>query len=1036
MPPGIRRLVLSLLVCGLHALEAGETQGSNQIRQLLKDAKLVETAAGIRQDLGSSQATGRQTRVQLYRMPGVNRHIRIEEIPETGIAGADATIRLEPTAADQFSITYKQGTTSADIDALARGLGGRVTLRIPALRTAVIRLDAATADAVTLALDQAMRSPWVASAERDGIVLGDATPNDPYFASQQAALQIIAAPAAWGATTGSGSVVVAVIDSGVMSTHPDLASNMWVNSGDPVDGVDNDHDGLIDDSNGWDWVGNDRVPGDEHGHGTHCAGIIGARGNNGVGISGVCWNVQIMPLRVLNASNWGYYSDWAAAMDYATQHGASILSMSLGGVSSSTVLQSAVDRVAAAGGLMVVSAGNDGMWSCQYPAACTGDAILSIAASDASDQPTTWTNRHPTLVDLAAPGNLIYSTYFDGGYTFMSGTSMAAPHVSGACALLKAFRPSWTGSQIRAAVLNGVDVLPSWSGLCSTGGRLNLRRSLQLAGATFPGNHQPVISGSSSLYDSLNEDGMWQALISASDADLDYLQWSPGPATIGRVSTTPTDSRGGSCLITYTPQPNAYGVDSFSVVVSDGAMSATLQVYLTVHDVDDPPVCTRAPSISGSVALGGILAADDGDWDDSQDFVPNIVLLRSWEQADDNVGTNLRTAPSSSGDPSYTVTAAEQASWMRLRIEAPGGAASTTAYSSWVPIPGNANTPPVITSRPSQPVTAVEDLPQDINLSACDLDMDALTWSASVEDDMGTVQLTGSGADRILTFTSAQDANGDATVVVWVDDGHTEAVSIRIAITITPVEDAPILNAASSTLRAVIGRSFTYSFPPGSATDADGDEVTWNNANLPAWLTQNPETGALHGTPAAEDAGETDVSIWVSANWHTSQMVTLHIDTRPDSPPELLVLTFSMQVAVGYSYVHAFPDGTAKDADGDAITWHASGLPSWLSMSPASGTLVGTPTARDAGDTPAMIWVEANGLASNTASLQIHVGPSASDPSFGQGSDGGSGSGSGGGCGAGLCAVLLALTLAGWPMGLADRRVCRRRAGQARRRWS
>ena len=218
---------------------------------------------------------------------------------------------------------------------------------------------------------------------------------------------------AWDLETGSMDVVVAVVDSGVDMTHPDLAANIWTNPVETDNGVDDDGNGYIDDVHGWDFVENDNQPIDSHGHGTHVAGIIGAVGNNGIGSTGVCWRVSIMPLRFITAADYGTTADAIEAIEYADDNGADVINLSWGGPDFSLALKEAIDAVDA---LVVCAAGNEGGNLDDvplYPASYDSANILSVAASDADDHPAWFTNYSDSLADVAAPGTDIFSTVPD-----------------------------------------------------------------------------------------------------------------------------------------------------------------------------------------------------------------------------------------------------------------------------------------------------------------------------------------------------------------------------------------------------------------------------------------------------------------------------------------------------------------------------------------------------------------------------------------------------------------------------------------------
>ena len=291
----------------------------------------------------------------------------------------------------------------------------------------------------------------------------------------------IGAPEAWDIGTGSKDIIVAVIDTGVDYTHPDLAQNMWVNQPElsGITGVDDDGNGYIDDIYGYDFCNDDGDPMDDHYHGTHCAGTIGAVGNNNQGVAGVCWNVKIMALKFLNSGGSGTTADAIECVEYSVLMGANLSSNSWGGGGYDQGLEDAIDAAGAAGMLFVAAAGNyneNADISPLYPAAYDCPSIISVMATDHTDQKSSFSNYGPISVDLGAPGSNILSCQPGGGYQYLNGTSMATPHVSGACALLWSMSSALSGSEVKDILLRTVD--PTLAGLCVSGGRLNLYKAI------------------------------------------------------------------------------------------------------------------------------------------------------------------------------------------------------------------------------------------------------------------------------------------------------------------------------------------------------------------------------------------------------------------------------------------------------------------------------------------------------------------------------------------------------------------------------
>jgi subtilisin family serine protease len=302
----------------------------------------------------------------------------------------------------------------------------------------------------------------------------------------------IGALRAWGVTTGSSAVTVAVIDTGIDAGHPDLAPNIWINPGENcagcrTDGIDNDHNGYVDDWRGWDFINNDNNPFDDNGHGTHVAGTIGAVGNNKIGVAGVSWNVRLMPLKFIGADGTGDVADAVRALHYATAMGARVSNNSWGGDEYSQALSDAIAEADAHGSVFVAAAGNessDNDASPRYPSGYDLPNVISVAASDSNDRLAYFSNYGPATVDLAAPGQSIYSTWPGNSYRSESGTSMAAPHVTGTVALALAAHPDADGAALKALVLRTVAHPAGLVGTTATGGRLDAGAALTCSGIT------------------------------------------------------------------------------------------------------------------------------------------------------------------------------------------------------------------------------------------------------------------------------------------------------------------------------------------------------------------------------------------------------------------------------------------------------------------------------------------------------------------------------------------------------------------------
>jgi enediyne biosynthesis protein E4 len=461
---------------------------------------------------------------------------------------------------------------------------------------------------------------------------------------EQYALQRLGANRAWGVTNGSSNIVVAVIDTGINYRHEDLAANMWRNPGEiPGNGIDDDGNGYRDDVHGIDVVndayGNDSDPNDEGSfyHGTACAGVIGAVGNNSKGIAGMNWSVQLMAIRSGGTNGFLTGADVIDGLNYVVlmkKRGVNlrVVNMSFGGTNYSQAMRDAHERVAAEGVLQVAAAGNqraDNDSIPAYPASYNTSNLLSVAASDSLDSLATFSCYGRTNVDLAAPGVAIIMT---GGpesnaYTVGSGTSFSTPYTVGAAALLLAAHPELTAADLKRVLMDSVDILPELNNKMVTHGRLNIARAL---------SHSNLVSGvppfvvSEPRYTILSNTETPRSLnvtlgssgsmsVSAAGSEPLYYQW--------RRSFVPegfTDLPGATNAILSFASVTAADAGIYCVVVSNAFGSTTndkvmLGVQSTIgfsRIVGDPLVTDAGDALSGSW----------GDYDNDGD--PDVFLSK------------------------------------------------------------------------------------------------------------------------------------------------------------------------------------------------------------------------------------------------------------------------------------------------------------------------------------------------------------------------------------------------------------------------
>ena len=300
-----------------------------------------------------------------------------------------------------------------------------------------------------------------------------ATPNDPFYGNQWG-LPKISAPDAWDIVAGSNSVLVGVIDTGIDAAHPEFSGRINTSLG---RNFINEIGGTTDPNK------------DSNGHGTHVAGIIGATGNNSIGVVGVCWTVTMVSLRAFDEYGFGYTSSVVDAINYAQNSNIPILNYSAGSDVYNPALEAAINNYS---GIFVCAAGNDTKnndTSPNYPSNFACANLISVGSSDSDDNRSNFSNYGKKSVDIFAPGSNIYSTYPDNSYKYMSGTSMATPFVTGVAALIKSAYPSLTSVQVKNLILDNVDITSGFRDICVSGGRLNAYKAIQ---ANNNNRHLPI----------------------------------------------------------------------------------------------------------------------------------------------------------------------------------------------------------------------------------------------------------------------------------------------------------------------------------------------------------------------------------------------------------------------------------------------------------------------------------------------------------------------------------------------------------------
>ncbi len=404
-------------------------------------------------------------------------------------ATAHADLQQVDAVPGEYVVRLKQNV-SINSKSLSSSLGAYVKSTIPSQNIVVVKRP--VFETTLSAVKTLAKNPLVDVAEPNYIYKANRLPDDPMLGQlwgmknngqADSAGKVgtpgidIGAEQAWDIETGSEKMIVAVIDTGVDYAHPDLADNLWTNEAEANGqvGVDDDNNGVIDDIHGYNAITNSGGGEDDHGHGSHCAGTIGARGNDGKGIVGVAWNVKIMGVKFLSASGSGSLEGAIKAIDYATKMGAKVMSNSWGGGGFSQTLLDSIKRSNEVGAIFIAAAGNDynnNDTSASYPATYDVPNIISVAAIDNQGTKASFSNYGKRTVHIGAPGVNVYSST-GGAYDSWSGTSMATPHVSGVAALVWSHEPDLTNIEVKNRILATARPIAGLKGKTKTGGLVN-----------------------------------------------------------------------------------------------------------------------------------------------------------------------------------------------------------------------------------------------------------------------------------------------------------------------------------------------------------------------------------------------------------------------------------------------------------------------------------------------------------------------------------------------------------------------------------
>lgn len=567
--------------------------------------------------------------------------------PEVTLRSILSTAETGNYREGELLVKFRSGVVAASSLRTHRSVGAARIRRFSMINAEHVKLPAGLS--VRDAITRYMQDPSVEYAEPNYIrsirsfTPSPVIPNDPLFGQQWALRNTgagggtagadIDATNAWDITTGSSAVVIAVIDTGIDYNHPDLIGNIWSNPGEAncTNGLDNDGNGFINDCRGWNFIADTNTPLDDNGHGSHVAGIMGAMGNNGIGVAGVMWHVQLMSLKILDSTGTGTIGDEVAAIDYAVMmknRGTNIKAMnaSFGGSDFSNIELSAISVANDAGILLMAAAGNGNKKGVginddltpEYPANYNLPNIIAVAATDQSDNLASFSDFGPNSVHVAAPGVLILSTVVPGlpfclassvsGYDFCDGTSMSTPFVTGLAGLLAAMYPEFTPAQIRGTILRYVDVLPSLQGKILTGGRINSFKAV--SSLLAPTGLAAAANSATSV--SLT----WTDNATGEDGYTVERETGSGPftvlATLGPDSNSFTDTTA-SAGTTYT-----YRVTAFNTIPANSSGAET-----TVTT----PAPTPTPTPGGSTSSSGGGGCSIGSRQNTASAAANTAVL-------------------------------------------------------------------------------------------------------------------------------------------------------------------------------------------------------------------------------------------------------------------------------------------------------------------------------------------------------------------------------------------------------------------------
>lgn len=748
-------------------------------------------------------------------------------------------------AADGVLVKFQAGTSSRRIRRALSSAGcSQNTAFHTSLVQGLVHAQITSGNSMQRTLGSLRSNRFVEFAEPNYLLSAQAIPNDPQFGAlwgldntgQTGGLPgaDMDAPLAWDITVGSSNVIIAVVDSGVDYTHADVLSNVWINSGEiPSNGIDDDNNGFVDDVRGWDFANNDNDPLDDNNHGTHVAGTIAAAGNNGVGITGVNWTAQIMPLKFLTAAGVGGTAAAIASIDYAVNNGARVINASWGGGPFSVAMFNAISAANNAGVLFIAAAGNLGRdtdVAPSYPASYNLPNIIAVAATDDADLLAGFSNFGANSVDLGAPGVGILSTIPGGAYLSLSGTSMATPQVSGVAGLVLAADPALSVAALKAAILDGVDPVPALAGASVSGGRLNAFGAL--GGVEPPPATVTVTPSIVSLT-------VGETLQFAASGGLSPYAWSTDNPVVASVDAAGllTAFAAGSVVVSATDTNGVSGTSGTITVAAIPPLSVT------------PSTATVSVGQSLTFNASGGLAPFS--WSSSNPGVASINastgLLTATASGTttvtvtDNTGASASSATITVTNINLTPSTATLAPGSTLLFSAAGGVAPYNWSSSNPAVAGiNATTGLLTATAPGTTVVTVSDAIGNSAVSGTvtvvGISVTPNTAVLSVDDSL-TFTATGGtppyvwnssvGAVASISATGVLTGLLAGTTSVIVVDANGATASTG-TITVNPLGPPPALSLTPTTVTLTVGDNLQFVAAGGVAP------YSWSSSNTAA----------------------------------------------------------------------------------------------------------------------------------------------------------------------------------------------------------